>query len=123
MGRPKRLPDGYHTLRVHAADRLKFMCQPSHARATETLRLLLAMFVIGGSLRAAPPNILLILADDMGVGDVSCLNPKSAWKTPHLDRLARDGMIFSDAHSASALCTPTRYTLLTGRYSWRSTLK
>ena len=69
------------------------------------------------------PNILYILADDMGVGDVSCLNPKSMWQTPHLDRLARDGMIFTDAHSSSGVCTPTRYTLLTGRYSWRGKLK
>ncbi len=70
-----------------------------------------------------PPNIVYILADDMGVGDVSALNPKSAWQTPHLDRLAREGMTFTDAHSASALCTPSRYTLLTGRYSWRTKLK
>jgi arylsulfatase A-like enzyme len=73
--------------------------------------------------RAAAPNILYILAEDMGVGDVSCLNPKSIWQTPHLDRLAREGMTFTDAHSSSGVCTPTRYTLLTGRYSWRSTLK
>jgi arylsulfatase A-like enzyme len=71
----------------------------------------------------ARPNILLILADDMGVGDVSCLNPKSIWQTPNLDRLAREGMIFTDAHSSSGVCTPTRYTLLTGRHSWRSKLK
>lgn len=71
----------------------------------------------------ARPNILVILADDMGVGDVSALNPRSAWQTPHLDRLAREGMTFTDAHSSSAVCTPTRYTLLTGRYSWRSRMK
>ncbi|MES2695686.1 MAG: arylsulfatase [Verrucomicrobiota bacterium] len=69
------------------------------------------------------PNVLYILADDMGQGDVSAFNPKSIWKTPHLDRLAREGMMFSDAHSSSGVCTPTRYTLLTGRYSWRGTLK
>ncbi len=69
------------------------------------------------------PNIVLILADDMGVGDVSYLNPKSIWRTPHLDRLAREGMVFTDAHSSSGLCTPTRYTLVTGRHSWRSKLK
>lgn len=69
------------------------------------------------------PNILLILADDMGVGDVSCLNPRSAWRTPAIDRLASQGMVFSDAHSSSGVCTPTRYTLLTGRYSWRGRLK
>ena len=71
----------------------------------------------------ARPNILYILADDMGVGDIAALNPKCAWPTPHLDRLAREGMIFSDAHSASSLCTPSRYALLTGRYAWRTKLK
>ncbi|HRE82178.1 MAG TPA: arylsulfatase [Opitutaceae bacterium] len=70
-----------------------------------------------------PPNIIVILADDMGRGDLSCYNPKSAWKTPHLDRLAREGMRFTDAHSGSSVCTPTRYGLLTGRYAWRSRLK
>ncbi len=74
---------------------------------------------------AAPtrPNVLFILADDMGVGDVSHLNPKSIWQTPHLDRLAREGVVFTDAHSSSGVCTPTRYTLLTGRHSWRTKLK
>lgn len=69
------------------------------------------------------PNLLVILADDMGLGDVSCFNPKSVWKTPNLDRLAREGTMFTDAHSSSGVCTPTRYTLMTGRYSWRSKLK
>jgi arylsulfatase A len=72
---------------------------------------------------AAAPNVLFILADDMGIGDVSHLNPRAIWKTPHLDRLAREGMTFTDAHSSSGVCTPTRYTLLTGRYSWRGRLK
>jgi arylsulfatase A-like enzyme len=71
----------------------------------------------------ARPNILYILADDMGVGDVSSLNPHCAWKTPALDRLAREGRTFTDAHSASGVCSPSRYTLLTGRYSWRGQLK
>ncbi|MFM9079413.1 MAG: sulfatase-like hydrolase/transferase, partial [Opitutaceae bacterium] len=73
--------------------------------------------------RPAAPNVLVILADDMGIGDVSALNPRSLWRTPHLDRLAAEGMTFSDAHSSSGVCTPTRYTLLTGRYSWRGRLK
>ena len=71
----------------------------------------------------APPNIVYILADDMGVGDVACLNPQAQVKTPHLDRLAAQGMRFTDAHSASAVCTPTRYGILTGRYPWRTRLK
>lgn len=69
------------------------------------------------------PNIVVILADDLGYGDVKCLNPQGKIATPHLDRLAREGMGFNDAHSASAVCTPTRYGLLTGRYCWRSKLQ
>lgn len=71
----------------------------------------------------ARPNILLILADDLGYGDVRCLNPQGKIATPHLDRLASAGMAFTDAHSSSAVCTPTRYSILTGRYNWRSRLK
>jgi arylsulfatase A len=69
------------------------------------------------------PNIIYVLADDMGYGDVSCLNPDSRIHTRHLDRLAAEGMLFHDAHAASAVCTPSRYSILTGRYSWRSWLK
>jgi arylsulfatase A-like enzyme len=77
----------------------------------------------GKSGPAARPNIVYILADDLGYGDVSCLNPDSKIATPNMDRLARAGVIFSDAHSGSAVCTPTRYGILTGRYCWRSALK
>ena len=69
------------------------------------------------------PNIIYLLADDWGYGDVSCLNPDSKIPTPHTDRLAGEGMMFTDAHSNSAVCTPTRYGVLTGRYCWRSRLK
>jgi arylsulfatase A-like enzyme len=69
------------------------------------------------------PNIIYVLADDMGYGDVSGLNPRSKISTPHLDRMAAEGMIFTDAHTSSSVCTPTRYGILTGRYSWRSRLK
>ena len=69
------------------------------------------------------PNIVLILADDLGYGDVSCLNPQSRIATPHLDALASQGMTFRDAHSSSAVCTPSRYSLLTGRYCWRGSLQ
>ena len=71
---------------------------------------------------AARPNIVFILADDMGYGDVRALNPKSKIPTPHLDSLAEAGMTFTDAHTPSGVCTPTRYGLLTGRYCWRSRL-
>lgn len=70
------------------------------------------------------PNIIFILADDLGYGDVQCLNPdRGKIPTPHLDRLASQGMTFTDAHSGSSVCTPTRYGLLTGRYSWRTRLQ
>ena len=69
------------------------------------------------------PNIVYILADDMGYGDVSCLNKDSKIHTPNLDRLGKEGIIFTDAHSGSAVCTPTRYGILTGRYAWRSRMK
>ncbi len=69
------------------------------------------------------PNIIVILADDMGYGDIQALNPDSNIPTPNLDRLAREGMRFTDAHSPSGVCTPTRYGLLTGRYCWRTELK
>jgi len=68
-------------------------------------------------------NIVLILADDLGYGDVRCLNPRSQIPTPHMDRVAREGMIFADGHAAAAVCTPTRYAVVTGRYPWRSRLK
>ncbi|QDH81480.1 arylsulfatase [Echinicola soli] len=69
------------------------------------------------------PNIVLILADDMGYGDVVAYNPSAKVKTPYIDKLASEGMAFTDAHSPSAVCTPTRYGILTGRYSWRTGLK
>ena len=69
------------------------------------------------------PNIIYILADDMGYGDVSCLNPGGKIRTANIDRLAEGGMAFADAHSTSAVCTPSRYGILTGRYNWRSWLK
>ena len=72
---------------------------------------------------AAPPNIVVILADDMGYGDVQAINRDSKIPTPHLNRLADQGVSFTDAHTPSAVCTPTRYGLLTGRYCWRSRLK
>ena len=69
------------------------------------------------------PNIIYILADDLGYGDISCLNAASKIQTPNIDKLAAEGMSFTNAHSAAAVCTPTRYGLLTGRYPWRSKLK
>lgn len=68
-------------------------------------------------------NIIFILADDMGYGDVSYFDNNSKLKTENLDRMAQEGVVFTDAHSSSSVSTPTRYGILTGRYNWRSTLK
>jgi len=68
------------------------------------------------------PNVIVVLADDLGPGDVRALNEQSQIPTPALDRLAREGLSFLDAHTPSSVCTPTRYGLLTGRYAWRSRL-
>lgn len=68
------------------------------------------------------PNVIVFLADDLGYGDLQCYNPQSKIPTPHLDRLAKQGIRFTDAHTPSAVCTPTRYGLLTGRYAWRTWL-
>ncbi|QEG22957.1 Arylsulfatase [Mariniblastus fucicola] len=70
------------------------------------------------------PNVVLILCDDLGIGDVQCFNPENGKiKTPFIDQLAKEGMSFTDAHSGSSVCTPTRYGLLTGRYAWRTKLQ
>jgi arylsulfatase A len=76
------------------------------------------------STRQAPrhPNIVLILTDDLGYGDVGCFNPQSRIATPNVDRLGAEGVRFTDAHAPAAVCTPTRYGLLTGRYCWRTWL-
>lgn len=72
---------------------------------------------------AGVPNLVYILADDLGWGDLECYNPQSGVPTPNARRLASEGVRFTDMHSPSAVCTPTRYGILTGRYCWRSRLK
>ena len=69
------------------------------------------------------PNVIYILTDDMGYGDVSALNERAAFSTPNFDEMAQTGVCFTDAHATSAVCTPSRYGILTGRYNWRSRLK
>lgn len=73
--------------------------------------------------KAKHPNIILILADDMGFGDTKCYNAESKISTPNIDQLAKEGMRFTDAHTNSSVCTPTRYGIITGQYAWRSSLK
>lgn len=92
------------------------------------VRLCLAVVILaataGPSLAgsASKPNIVFILADDLGIGDLGCYNKDSKIPTPHMDALARRGRRFTDAHSPSAVCTPTRYGIMTGRYCWRTSL-
>lgn len=87
-----------------------------------TLRILLLALAVG--LTVSPvfarerPNIVIIYTDDLGYGDVSAYGA-TALKTPNIDRLAREGVRFTDGHSAAATCTPSRYALLTGEYAWR----
>jgi arylsulfatase A len=84
---------------------------------------LLSWLLLSPALSAQRPNIVFILADDQGFGDVRALNPESKIATPNIDRLAEQGMIFEDAHTSSSVCTPTRYSILTGRYHWRTSLQ
>ena len=95
----------------------------SNSRLTLEIKMksfFLALFVFyASSFATERPNILFILADDLGYGDVDCYNPESKVPTPHLDRLAKEGIRFTDAHSPSTVCTPTRYSILAGRMAFR----
>jgi arylsulfatase A len=89
-------------------------------------RLVFALFVslvVAATSAAEKPNIVYVLCDDLGYGDLKCLNRNGKIATPNFDRVATAGMIFTDAHSGSAVCTPTRYGILTGRYAWRTKLQ
>jgi arylsulfatase A-like enzyme len=87
--------------------------------------LVIGLILIVRTVHAADlPNVVVIYADDLGYGDVHCYNPdRGRIPTPHLDRLAAEGMRFTDAHSSSGVCSPSRYALLTGRYHWRTRLQ
>lgn len=75
------------------------------------------------AIKAQSPNVIFILADDLGYGDISAFNPESKIHTPNIDNLTHSGISFTDAHSSSALSTPSRYSIITGRYPWRTTMK
>ena len=93
-------------------------------KRTDTILASLLLTPLSALLAADKPNIIYILTDDLGYGDVSILNPeRGKIPTPNLDQFAKDGMIFTDAHSNSSVCTPTRYGILTGRYAWRALQK
>ena len=87
------------------------------------IRTLILFLIASVALAADKPNIVVILCDDLGYGDVKANNPEGKIATPNFDRLAREGVRFTDAHTSSSVCTPTRYGLLTGRYNWRSRLQ
>lgn len=87
---------------------------------TFSICMLVGVFCCQAAVAAAKPNILILLADDMGYGDPGCYNPKSKIATPNIDRLAREGVRFTDAHAPGPLCHPSRYGLLTGRYPFRT---
>ena len=93
---------------------------------TGLFALILSITVAGSLVSAADadddpprPNILFFYADDLGFGDLGCYNKESKIPTPNLDRLAKEGLRFTDGHSSSGICTPSRYALLTGRHHWR----
>jgi len=105
---------------------MKYEIQPMR-RLLRSLSHIFLTFAASGFLSSAiandRPNIIYILSDDLGYGDVGCLNPDGRIPTPHMDRIAAEGMAFTDAHSGSSVCTPTRYSILTGRCNWRSRMK
>lgn len=109
-------------MRVHPV----FDHRPSYTICVALLLLCLVHFPTDASQKAskAPPNIVFVFADDLGYGEIQALNPeRGKIPTPAVDTLASEGMIFTDAHSGSSVCTPTRYGLMTGRYSWRTWLQ
>lgn len=83
----------------------------------------ISLFFFGkAASQQAKPNVIIIMADDLGYGDPGCYNPQSKIPTPNMDRLASEGLVFWDGHSSSSICTPSRYALITGNYPWRSDL-
>src|SRR5690606_16719578 len=98
---------------------------PDAGCKTTTVLIIMFLLFIGGFQGQAQnrPNIVIIFADDLGYGDVQCYNPGGKIPTPNIDKIAHQGMRFTDAHTSSAICSPSRYTLLTGRYHWRSRLQ
>lgn len=99
-------------------------------QSTFTVPIALNLFAIafstcstGADAPISRPNVVIIYTDDQGYGDASCYNTHSKFPTPNMDRLAAEGVLFTDGHCSDTVCTPSRYGLLTGRYSWRTALK
>ena len=94
-----------------------------HSLKSITLLMMVAFGNLSATEIASKPNIIYVLCDDLGYGDVKCLNPQGKIATPNMDALAAKGMIFTDVHSSSSVCSPTRYGIMTGRYNWRTKLQ
>lgn len=96
-----------------------------HPTSRPTPGLAAALFAVAALLAPAnaakPPHIVIVYADDLGQGDLSCYNPKAAYQTPRIDRMAAEGIRFTDAHSSSTICSPSRYSLFSGQQIYRST--
>lgn len=108
---------------MNAAAWIRVFCRPLSRWCFVGIFLLTIDYQAFAADAVRSPNIVIILADDLGYGDVGCFNANSKIPTSNLDRLAKEGMRFTDAHSPSAVCSPTRYGLLTGRYAWRTRLQ
>ena len=105
-----------------ASNRMNHLARCGMASVLTSLLLLQSATVYAED--QAKPNVVLVLCDDLGYGDVQCLNPeRGKIATPNIDQFASQGMTFTDAHSGSSVCTPTRYGIMTGRYSWRTKLQ
>lgn len=96
--------------------------QPMDRPACLVLLLTLCLIAAECASGAGNPNVVVILADDMGYGDVSCNNPKSGIQTPNIDRIAKEGIRFTDGHSGGSSCIPSRYALMTGRFAVRASM-
>lgn len=93
------------------------------ARTTVCIVAMILSAQAASAAAAGRPNVVIILADDLGWGDISAYRKESLIETPHIDKLVTQGLSFTDAHSSASVCTPSRYGLLTGRYCWRTVLK
>ena len=110
--------DWSHWRRAQARDDAESPCLRCGLQFMHIVLVWLLATLFASSLLAAPerPNIVLIYADDLGYGDVGCYGATQV-RTPNIDRLAREGLRFTDGHSAAATCTPSRYAMLTGEYA------
>ncbi|QDU77715.1 Arylsulfatase [Bremerella volcania] len=97
-------------------------CQKLSVVAISAFLISITLGIAVGQDKAKLPNVIVVMADDLGIGDVSATNPDCKIKTPNIEQMATEGLTFLDAHTPSSVCTPTRYGLLTGRYNWRSRL-